>query len=205
MATKLPKVKRDPLTNKAYGFPTRGHERRVSPTVVAVIHITGNPKNQGANAAQNERNFANRDDSKGPSAHFYINRDGGGIKAIDQYTFAAWSNGDVAEPNTANAGVQSILKARAKGYNANEMCGVEIENVGFATVKGQMTDAQIRRCGRIVARTAKHFKLPINRNTVLAHADINGEDRQNCPALPKLREETLDKIITHAKAFRKRL
>ena len=30
------------LTNKAYGFPTRGAQRRVKAPILACIHITGN-------------------------------------------------------------------------------------------------------------------------------------------------------------------
>jgi len=46
------------LTNKAYGFPVRGAARRIRPKVLACIHITDNPNNQGSNAALNERNYA---------------------------------------------------------------------------------------------------------------------------------------------------
>lgn len=200
----LPKLKVEPLTNKAYGFPQRGDKRRIKPIALACIHITGNPKNQGPNAAQNERDYANRDNSPGPSAHFYLNRDGGGVKALNYKAFAAWSNGDLVKPNLANDGVKRIVALHPR-FNANECFGVEIENVGFAKIDGQITDAQIRRMGRIIARASIYFNLPINRNTVLAHADINSVDRQNCPALPKLREATLAKIIKQAKLYKKHL
>lgn len=202
---KLPPIKIDPLTNKAYGFPKRGDKRRMKPTVLACVHITGNAHNQGSNAAQNERNFANRPDSPGPSAHFYLDRDGGGVKAINYKTFAAWSNGDLDHPNLANAGVKRVVSSHAHGYNPNESFVVEIECVGYAEVAGQITPAQIRRLGRIIARASAWSNLPINRNTVLAHADIDSVNRANCPALPRLRETTMNKIIAQAKAFKKTL
>lgn len=205
MATlpKLGTIVSDPLTNKAYGFPVRGAKRRIKPVVLAVIHITGNPKNQGKDAAQNERDYANRAHSGGPSAHYYLNRDGGGVKAIDPVLYAAWSNGDVVNPDMSNDGVKELVKLKAKGYNANEGCYLEIENVGYPQPEGQMTKEQRRRCARLIARASIATGLRINRNTVLAHADINSVDRQRCPALPKLREETLNDIIARARRRKK--
>lgn len=205
MATALPRIKQDLLTNKAYGFPTRGAKRRIKPTALACIHITDNPKNQGANAAQNERDYANRGQSMGPSAHFYVNRDGSGIKAIDWINFAAWSNGDLSKPFVQNNGIATIVKKHNQGYNANECFAVEVENVGFAKVSGQLTTAQKRRCARLIARASIQFGLPINRDTVLPHAYINTIDRQNCPALPKLRDALLDDIVLRAKRQKKRM
>lgn len=50
------------LTNKAYGYPTRGARRRRKPTILACLHQTANAK---ATAIQ-ERNYANRTGSVGP-------------------------------------------------------------------------------------------------------------------------------------------
>lgn len=113
-----------PLTNSAYGFPRRGMSRRVQPVALACIHITGNSRTANNadfhQAALDERNYANRRGSLGPSAHDYIARDGYIVQAIDRRHYAAWSNGDVARPNTLNAGIRRVLALRAKGYNANE-------------------------------------------------------------------------------------
>lgn len=58
------------LTNRAYGYPTRGARRRRKRTILACLHQTAN-----ANAtAMQERNYANRPDSHGPSATAYIDR-----------------------------------------------------------------------------------------------------------------------------------
>ena len=84
------------LTNKAYGYPTRGAKRRRKPTILACLHQTANAK---ATAMQ-ERNYANRTGSWGPSATAYIDHDGTVIRAIDPAKYAAWSQGDVARPNT---------------------------------------------------------------------------------------------------------
>lgn len=189
-----------PLTNSAYGFP-RGAVRSHTPHILAVVHITGNANNQGANAAVNERNYANRAHSPGPSAHYYLNRDGSGIAAIDHVKYAAWSNGDLNKPRTANAGVATIVKHHAAGKNANECCWLEIENVGTATVSGQITPAQVATMAKLIADESKRTGIPINRNTVLAHADIDTVNRSNCPALPTKREALLSQIIKAANAL----
>jgi hypothetical protein len=84
------------LTNKAYGYPTRGARRRRKPTILACLHQTANAR---ATAIQ-ERNYANRAHSAGPSATAYIDKDGSIVRAILPGKYAAWSQGDVAHPNT---------------------------------------------------------------------------------------------------------
>ena len=58
------------LTYKAYGYPTRGAKRRRKPTILACLHQTANAK---ATAIQ-ERTYANRAGSTGPSATAYVPR-----------------------------------------------------------------------------------------------------------------------------------
>ena len=65
------------LTNKAYGYPTRGSRRRRKPTILACLHQTANAR---ATAMQ-ERNYANRTGSWGPSATAYIDRGGTVVRA----------------------------------------------------------------------------------------------------------------------------
>jgi hypothetical protein len=84
------------LTNKAFGYPTRGARRRRKPTILACLHQTSN----ATATAMQERHYANRAGSFGPSATAYIDRDGTIIRAIDPVAYAAWSQGDVACPNT---------------------------------------------------------------------------------------------------------
>ena len=98
------------LTNKAYGYPIRGARRRRKPTILACLHQTANAK---ATAIQ-ERTYANRAGSPGPSATAYIDRDGTIVRAIDPTKYAAWSQGDVASPNTK---IPTIAAAVASGVN----------------------------------------------------------------------------------------
>lgn len=111
------------LTNRAYGYPTRGARRRRKPTILACLRQTANAK---ATAMQ-ERNYANRAGSFGPSATAYVDRDGTIVRAIDPAKYAAWSQGDVAHPNTKLA---TIAAAVASGVNMNEWVHESIECSG---------------------------------------------------------------------------
>lgn len=165
------------LTNTAYGFP-RGHARAITPRVLAVVHITANMA-----VAQDQRDYANRVASPGPSAHYYIDRDGSGIRAIDAARYAAWSNGDMQAPLLSNAGVKYLNALRVAGHNPNEGCYLEIECVGTATTAGQWTDAQFETVARLIADASLVTGLAISAQTVLPHAWINTVDRAHCPSL----------------------
>lgn len=183
----------DFLTNDAYGFP-RGQARRISPRVVAVVHITANMGD-----AQAQRDYANRAGSNGPSAHFYVNRDGSAIHALDEMRFAAWSNGDLKSPKIDNAGIRYLvaLTNQLPPRNANEGCALEIECVGTATADGQWTDAQFATVADLIATEAKRLGAPINDTTVIPHAYINTIDRAHCPSLHV--EAHMTKLIALAK------
>lgn len=192
------------LTNKAYGFPTRGASRRVKAPILACIHITGN-RRTAANpdrhqAARDERNYANRAGSNGPSAHYYVARDGWAIEAIDATKYAAWSNGDVDSPNTANAGVAKMLALRAKGYNANEAYWLEFECVGYGSTY-PITKAQKQFLATRIAAMAKATGLPVNRTTVHGHSEINSVNRASCPCPKASREAFLGDVIARANAI----
>lgn len=187
-----------PLTNSAYGFP-RGRARRVKPVALACIHITGN-KNTAANpdlhdAALDERNYANRAGSDGPSAHDYDARDGWTVRAIDPLKYAAWSNGDVASPNTNNPGIRRVLAMRAKGYNANEAYWLETEEVGYGSTK-PITALQRGSIAERIAAIAKAVSMAASRETIHGHWEINGVNRRNCPIAYANRETFLRDIVT---------
>ncbi len=192
------------LTNLAYGFPSRGSARRVKPVALACIHITGNSRTAAMTdlhaAAQGERNYANRAGSPGPSATHYIARDGWAIEAIDWRRYAAWSNGDVASPNTANAGIKRVLALRAKGYNANEAYALELENVGYGSGY-PITAAQSQAMAALIAEASRATGLPVSRETVHGHWEINGVDRANCPCPPARHEPFLADLIARANAI----
>lgn len=179
------------LTNGAYGFP-RAHVRSLVPRVLAVVHITANMA-----VAQDQRNYANRAGSNGPSAHYYIDRSGDGIRAIEPERYAAWSNGDMAAPKLTNGGVRYLDALKRIGRNVNEGCYLEIECVGTATAAGQWTDQQFATVAKLIADAAHVTGIAIDSTTVLPHAFINSVDRAHCPALDVTTHMT--RLIAEAK------
>jgi N-acetyl-anhydromuramyl-L-alanine amidase AmpD len=156
------------LTNKAYGYPTRGARRRRKPMILACLHQTAH----AMATAMQERSYANRAGSWGPSATAYIDRDGTIVRAIDPAKYAAWSQGDVAHPNTK---IPTIAAAIASGVNKNEWVHESIE------CSKPYTDAQFESVAHLVAAVSKATRIPVNRSTVIVHADINSVSRRSDP------------------------
>ena len=180
------------LTNKACGYPTRGARRRRKPTILACLHQTSNTR---ATAIE-ERHYANRAGSSGPSATAYIDRDGTVVRAIDPVKYAAWSQGDVASPNTK---IPTIAAAVASGVNMNEWVHESIECSGAGTEP--FTDDQFESVAHLVAAASRALGLPINRGTVVVHADINSVSRRSDPWPPATREARVKRVIARANAL----
>jgi N-acetylmuramoyl-L-alanine amidase len=185
--------------NDRYGFPA-GRKRRVDPVALACIHITGN-RNTAKNvdlerAMRDEWSFARG--AAPPSAHYYVARDGSAIEAIDPIRFAAWSNGDVMEPNRSNRGVERVLEF-AESHNANEAYWLEFECVGFGS-RHRVNSAQKQTVAEIIAKHAERTGMPINRNTVHGHGDLNSISRSSCPVAAGKREVFMADVIARARA-----
>ena len=186
--------------NDRYGFPA-GRKRRVEPVALACIHITGN-RNTASNldlerAMRDEWSFARR--AAPPSAHYYVARDGSAIEAIDPVKFAAWSNGDIMKPDRSNRGVERVLEL-AEGHNANEAYWLEFECVGFGS-RHRVNAAQKQTVAEIIAKHAKRTGMPINRNTVHGHGDLNSVSRSSCPVAAGKREIFMADVIARARAI----
>jgi LysM repeat protein len=135
-----------------------------------------------------------------PSAHYYVARDGWSIEAIDPTKYAAWSNGEVASPSTTNAGTAKVLALRAKGYDSNEACWLEIDCVGDGSTY-PITRAQKQVRATRIAAMAKTTGLPVNRSTVQGHSDLNSVTRASCPCSRTSREAFLGDVIARANAI----
>lgn len=197
-----PTLRVEYLTNTAYGYP-RGAARRTAPIALACLHITANPSTPPA-SAQQERDYANRAGSNGPSAHLYIDRDGSGVWAVDPDKYAAWSNGDVQSPRTGVPGINDVLAFRAAGYNANEAYDIEIEHCG-RNPDYPITTVQTRTTAIVLARRSIARGLPIERRTVHLHGDLNTVTRRACPVPVSGREEWVAAIIDLANQYRDEL
>ena len=191
-------ISAQPLTNQAFGFP-RGAKRRLTPYVLGVVHQTSNAT---ANA-QNERDYANRPASPGPSATYYIDRDGSVIEAVDA-GYASWSSGDVRAPDLSISTVAQMVADRAVSnwsppMNANEAVWDQYECCG--TGEEPWTDAQFDTVAQLIAARAEATGLPIDRTTVLAHRDINTIDRATDPWPADRREARMARLIDLANAY----
>lgn len=181
------------LTNRAYGYP-RGATRRHVPYVLAVLHQTSN-----ANAtARQERDHANRAGSNGPSATYYVDRDGTAVHAVDGTRFASWGAGDVNHPDTKIATVARFVREHV---NPNEVAWEQIEVCGAGSEP--YTAAQFETVAQLVAARSKASGLPISRSTVLAHRDIDTVNRPSDPWPAAHREAHMATIIARAKAILK--
>lgn len=188
------------LTNSAYGYPVDGAERRIPATHLMCIHITANPSNPPA-TAQQERNYANRPGSSGPSAHDYIDRDGDGIHAIDPVLYAAWSNGVLRSPKTSVPGVAAVVAAKAAGFNPNECYHREVENCGRYP-DYPITPAQVDTLARLIAADSLDTGLSISRATVHLHSDLDSVNRPNDPVPAAQAEAFVASVIEKAICIR---
>lgn len=172
-----------------WGFPLVHSPRAFKPTVLLVIHETGNKNLPSAMA---EAQYSNRDGS-GASFTFVTNRDGSIVQCLEPVTQTPWTNGDVREPS---ARVQRIMSSHP-GHNFNEFCFMTCENVVYLN-DAPFTAAQKETLAQLAAWGHKVSGLPINRDTVLGHRDINSVTRWNCP-VPGDLDKFLNGIITRAK------
>ncbi len=107
---------------------------------------------------------------------------------------AAWSQGDVAAPNTK---IPTIAAAVASGVNINEWVHESIECSGTEP----FTDAQFESVAHLVAAASRALGIPVNRSTVVVHADINGVSRRSDPWPPATWEARVKRVITRANAI----
>lgn len=196
-----------PLTNNAYGGyggRPRGSTRRIKPMLLMCVHITDGDETSGnlTTHNRNERDYANRAGSDGPSAHDYIAQDGSVIRAIDPAKYCAWSNGDLMSPNTALTITKTVLAQKAKGYNPNECYYREVECCGNRSHDLPVSAAQLETVAQMIARDSIETGIQISRATVGTHADINTVTRSGCAFAPSSREARLAGIIARAKAIK---
>lgn len=163
----------------------------------STIHITAIPDAR----AEDEAAWRQRDTGLQNSATFFLNRNGSAVQCLgDPARMDPWANGDMRSPDTSNPRIADLVRS---GLNANQRTLVAIENVGneFAwrrangtTVPGgfPITAAQEATCARIVAHYHRKAGVPITRETVIGHYQLNSVTRRNCPSADK---SILDRIV----------
>jgi len=171
-----------------FGYPM-GSLRPAPSTALAfsVIHITANLA-----SAQNELAWRRDDPGLQNSATFFVNRDGSIWQALaDPFRMDPWTNGDVNGPDFSNPRIAAVVQ---DGVNANERSFITIENVGREPYD-PITPAQVEADGQLIAYYHAKLGLPINRETVIGHYQINSVDRPNCPSTDK---SIIDRVIAAA-------
>jgi LysM repeat protein len=81
----------------------------------------------------------------------------------------------------------------------NEWVHESIECSGAGTEP--YTDAQFESVAQLVAAASRALGLPINRSTVVVHADINSVSRRSDPWPPATREARVKRVIARANAI----
>lgn len=181
-----------------WGFPM-GSLRPVPPKDKAwsVIHITANLA-----TAENEWGWRSDGNPVRNSATFFVNRNGAAVQMLgDPLRMDPWANGDVNTPDVSNPRIAAMVRDRV---NANERTLVAIENVGNETAWGSVpggfpiTPEQEETCARIIAYYHPKAGVPISRETVIGHYQLNSVSRPNCPSRNKA---ILDRIVARARAI----
>jgi hypothetical protein len=181
-----------------WGYPM-GSLRPIPPPAktYSVIHITANLA-----TAENEAAWRIRDTALQNSATFFVNRDGSVVQLLgDPFRMDPWANGDVKTPDLTNPRIAQMVR---DGVNANERTLVAIENVGneiaWGSVPGghPITPAQEETDARIIAYYHSQVGMPISRETVIGHYQLNSVNRANCPSRDKA---IIDRIVARARAI----
>jgi hypothetical protein len=187
------------LTNDAYGYPTRGHLRRHTPHILAVVHQTStNPYDGQAMILRNQRNgvgFA------GNTATYYVDQDGDAVHAVDGAKYASWCSAPekISYVDPTRPSMATVKQHFALGFNPNECVWEQFECVGTGTEP--WTAAQFETVARLIAARAKLSGLPINRETVVPHRDMNTVNRPSDPWPGATREARMATLIARAKAL----
>ena len=87
----------------------------------------------------------------------------------------------------------------ASGVNMNEWVHESIECSGAGPEP--FTDAQFESVAQLVAAASRALGIPINRSTVVVHADINSVSRRSDPWPPATREARVKRVIARANAI----
>lgn len=171
-----------------WGYPMGQLRPTPDPALAySVIHITANLA-----SAENEAAWRLNDPALQNSATFFLNQDGSAVQCLDDpLHMDPWTNGDVNRPDLSNPRISHM---QSSGVNANERSLVTIENVGREPGT-PISPAQEAKCAQIIAYYHAKAGVPVNRQTVIGHYQINSVDRPNCPGVNK---SVIDRIVALA-------
>ena len=157
-----------------FGYPYGGSIRRMRPTILTVEHTT--------------ETYSVPFPGPSKSWTFSLERDGTVHQFMDPLIAVPWTNGDIRSPDLSNPLIAAI--ARQSTYNPNEFIFYTIENVNRIADGQRITAAQLAQgheialWARALAKARWGLDLPLVRQEIIGHYQINGETRINCPTVP---------------------
>ena len=120
-----------------------------------------------------------RNSSSQVSSHFVLGKNGE-VAQLVPLDMAAWTQGGIRNPT------HSYVKSHPS-VNPNQYC-VSIECEGFwKDTKGKLTDAQFKSAVELTKHIVSEVKklynvdIPIDREHMIGHCEINSVTRTNCP------------------------
>ena len=159
-----PNVQTEPTSPNRGGY---GGQRRVE---AVVWHIT-----QGSSPGS--RGWLCNPDAQA-SANYLIERDGT-IYELVPPDEAAWANGAVNSPNTANPVIAGWLR---EGVNFNQRT-VSIEHEGFTSNNhgGSLTPEQVNSTIQLTAWLCQEYQVPPDQLHIIGHYEVDDVNRHYCP------------------------
>lgn len=119
------------------------------------------------------------------SAHYGIGKDGSILQYVEEDK-KAWTQGNVKNPTS------KIVLSRP-GINPNLYC-LSIENEGMDL--SQYTASQMQSLCELIKDIAHRHNIPLDREHILGHYEIDAVNRPNCPSSDHTLMDTLVQKMT---------
>jgi hypothetical protein len=143
---------------------------------VSVVHTTAGLSNAAAQVTYSARVGSQ------VTATFWVNRDGSVVQSLpDPLRQGPWTNGILNRPDLTNPRIAAMVR---DGANPNTRSLITIENVSLEP-GAPITTAQQQTCAALVKYYHAKAGVPINRETVVGHYQIDSVNRPNCPSTNK--------------------
>ena len=146
------------------------HERNGQRPLALVYHVTDDANFAGS------LDWLTKPGSRA-SAHFAIDRDGTTYQLVASRR-AAWTNGEIHDPNLLVSWMAHALQRVRQGANLNDFT-IAIEHAGTRT--NGFTEPQIAASIALSRYLLAFWKIAPSRSTMLRHSDIDAIERPYCP------------------------
>lgn len=146
-----------------------------------VVHIA-----EGSVAGTEEWFF--NPDSK-VSAHYIVGKDGSIVHFVHE-SDTAWANGIMTNPDFKMPDGSNVPFADPN------LVSISIEHEGHAC--DSWPEEQVNASAQLIKEIAKRWQIPLDRQHIIGHYQINPLNRPNCPAFDKT---IIDRLIKVASAL----